>query len=151
MADFVRTELADIIQRDMRDPRVSMLCVTDARVSRDLAFADIYVSSLAVADEAGRRELVDVLTRAGGFLRSAIAKRQRWRTTPRLRFHYDDSLAEGARLDALIDRAMQADNATAERSPGESALRILQEEHFQEVNDDADQQVSAREDVAGTG
>lgn len=119
VADFVRTELADIIQRDMRDPRASMLSVTDARVSRDLAFADIYVSSLAVKDEADARELVDVLTRAGGFLRSAIAKRQRWRTTPRLRFHYDDSLAEGTRLDALIDHAIQSD-ATAKRSPPEA-------------------------------
>ena len=140
MADFVRTQLADIIQRDMRDPRVSMLSVTDARVSRDMAFADIYVSSLAVADEAGRRELVEVLTRAGGFLRSAIAKRQRWRTTPRLRFHYDDSLAEGARLDALIEHAVQADDATAKRSPeGDAtatAARILLEES---------------DDVAGTG
>lgn len=136
MADFVRTELADIIQRDMRDPRVSMVSVTDARVSRDLAFADIYVSSLAVKGGADARELVDVLTRAGGFLRSAVAKRQRWRTTPRLRFHYDDSLVEGARLDALIDQAIQADDdATAARGRcrpqavgRESAARILPEE-----------------------
>ena len=129
VADFVRAELADIIQRDMRDPRVSMISVTDARVSRDLAFADVYVSSLAVEDEAGARELVDVLTRAGGFLRSAVAKRQRWRTTPRLRFHYDDSLAEGARMDALIEHAIRADDdATAARSPQESAARILPQE-----------------------
>ena len=170
VADFVRTELADIIQRDMRDPRVAMLSVTDARVSRDLAFADIYVSSLAVADEAGRRQLVEVLGRAGGFLRSAIAKRQRWRTTPRLRFHYDDSLAEGARLDALIDQAIEADDdATAKRSPRESAARILQEEQADDatakrspresaarilLEDDAataGQQAGARDDVVGTG
>ena len=88
-----------------------MLSVTDARVSRDLAFADIYVSSLAASNDAERGEILAVLDGAAGFLRSAIAKRQRWRTTPRLRFHYDDSVVEGARLEALIDQAIDADRA----------------------------------------
>ncbi len=111
VADFIRSELSAVILREMRDPRVSMLSVTDARVSRDLAFADIYVSSLAASNDAERGELLAVLDGAAGFLRSAIAKRQRWRTTPRLRFHYDDSVVEGARLEALIDRAIDADLA----------------------------------------
>jgi len=109
VADFIRTELASVVQGEMRDPRVSMLTINDVRVSRDLAFADVYVSSLAVDDEPGRHDLVAVLTRAAGFLRSAIAKRQSWRTTPRLRFRYDDSVERGARMDALIGDAIAAD------------------------------------------
>ena len=86
-----------------------MLSVTDAEVSRDFAVADVYVSSVAATDESAQQELVAVLTRAAGFLRSAVAKRQGWRKTPRLRFHYDDLPERGARIGALIDQAMRAD------------------------------------------
>ncbi len=115
IADYIRAELASVVLREMRDPRVSMLSVTDAHVSRDFAVADVYVSSVAAVDEAAQRELVAVLTKAAGFLRSAIAKRQGWRKTPKLRFHYDHLPERGARLGSLIDRAIRADEAN-ERS-----------------------------------
>ena len=114
VADFIRSELADIVLKKMRDPRVSMLSVTDARVSRDLSFADVYVSSLVAQDAAARQNLVDVLNQASGFLRSAIAGRHAMRTTPKLRFHYDDLLREGPRVEALIDQALRRDG----RHPG---------------------------------
>ena len=111
IADYIRAEVADVVQREMRDPRVSMLTVTDTHVSRDLAVADVYVASVVTTDERAQRELVGVLTKAAGFLRSAIAKRQGWRKTPRLRFHYDDLPERGARIGALIDKAVRADQA----------------------------------------
>lgn len=112
VADFIRAELADIVQNQMRDPRVSLLSVTDARVSRDLGVADIYVTSLAARDDDERAALVGVLNGAAGFLRSAVAKRHAMRTTPRLRFHYDELIEGGPRLESLIDRAVQADGET---------------------------------------
>ena len=112
IADYIRAEVASVVQREMRDPRVSMLTVTDTHVSRDLAVVDVYVSSVVTTDERAQRELVGVLTKAAGFLRSAIAKRQGWRKTPRLRFHYDDLPERGARIGALIDKAVRADQAT---------------------------------------
>lgn len=122
VADFIRSELADIVQNQMRDPRVSLLSITDARVSRDLGVADIYVSSLNARDERERAELVAVLNGAAGFLRSAVAGRHAMRTTPRLRFHYDQLIEGGPRLEALIDRAVEADGErTADadlKSPG---------------------------------
>ena len=111
IADYIRAEVASVVQKDMRDPRVSMLSVTDTHVSRDLSVADVYVSSVLTTDEAAQRELVAVLSKAAGFLRSAIAKRQGWRKTPRLRFHYDDLPERGARIGALIDQAVRADQA----------------------------------------
>ena len=47
VADFIRDELADIIQRGMRDPRVGMVSVNEVKVSKDLSYAEVYVSSLA--------------------------------------------------------------------------------------------------------
>lgn len=118
VADFIRSELADIVQNQMRDPRVSLLSITDARVSRDLGVADIYVSSLNARDERERAELVAVLNGAAGFLRSAVAGRHTMRTTPRLRFHYDQLIEGGPRLEALIDRAVEADGErTADADP----------------------------------
>ena len=114
IADFIRAELASVVLREMRDPRVSMLTVTDATVSRDFAVADVFVSSVMAQDETARRELVAVLGNAAGFLRSAIAKRHGWRKTPRLRFHYDELPERGARLEALIDQAVRTDRDRAE-------------------------------------
>lgn len=114
IADYIRAELATVVQREMRDPRVSLLSITDTQVSRDFAVADVYVSSVAATDEAAQRELVSVLAKAAGFLRSAVAKRQGWRKTPKLRFHYDDLPERGARIGALIDQAVRADKGNAQ-------------------------------------
>ena len=120
VADFIREELAEIVRNRMRDPRVRLLSITDARVSRDLGFADIYVSSIEATDEAARNELVDTLNRAAGFLRSEVARRHSMRTTPRLRFHYDRAMVEGPRMEALIDRARRSDRAQASAASGRS-------------------------------
>ena len=111
VADFIRTELVDIVRTKMRDPRITGLAVNDTRVSRDLSYADIYVSSLDAADGDAKRELVEVLNHAAGFLRSTIAGRHSLRTTPKLRFHYDDLVERGPRLEALIDQALRSDAA----------------------------------------
>ena len=115
VADFIRDELARIIQLEMRDPRVgSFVSVNDAKVSRDLSFADIYVSSLQADDEGARTELIKVLNGASGYFRSTLAKRHKMRTTPKLRFHYDHLVEQGPRLEKLIDTAMRSQAANDE-------------------------------------
>lgn len=123
VADFIRAELADIVQNQMRDPRVSLLSVTDARVSRDLGVADIYVSSLSVSGDDERAALLAVLNGAAGFLRTAVASRHSMRTTPRLRFHYDELIEGGPRLEALIDQAVDADAGPGREQDAEPADR----------------------------
>ena len=115
VADFIRDELARIIQLEMRDPRVgSFVSVNDAKVSRDLSFADIYVSSLQADDEGARTELIKVLNGASGYFRSTLTKRHKMRTTPKLRFHYDHLVEQGPRLEKLIDTAMRSQAANDE-------------------------------------
>lgn len=109
VADYLREELAGIIRDEMRDPRVSMVTVSDVRVSRDLSVADVYVSSLQAETDADKAALVAALDGAAGFLRSAVAKQASMRTTPRLRFHYDVLIEDGLRMDRLIDEAVQSD------------------------------------------
>jgi len=113
LADFIRDELARALVSDVRDPRIGMTSVTDVRVNRDLSRADVYVSSLSARSESERDALVMALDHAAGFLRSKVAQRGNLRTTPRFRFHYDDLVETGSRLEALIDRAVEGGEGEA--------------------------------------
>jgi ribosome-binding factor A len=117
VADFIRDEIAQIIQREMRDPRVGMVSVNEVRVSRDLSYADVYVSSIEADTEAAKQALVEVLNHAAGYFRSELAKRHKMRTTPKPRFHYDELMERGLRLEALIEKAVHDDSARAADRP----------------------------------
>lgn len=105
----MREELSRILLRGAGDPRFELMSITDVRISRDLSVADVYVSSLSAAAGAERDDLVDTLRNATGFIRSQVAQRNGLRKTPSLRFHYDDLLESGSRLEALIDEAVARD------------------------------------------
>lgn len=109
VADQIQKELAQLIQFEMKDPRLGMVTVSAVEVSRDLAFADVYVSFLGVEDQEKIDLSLGILNQAAGFLRSNLAKAIRLRFTPRLRFHFDNSLSRGAYLSSLIDQARAKD------------------------------------------
>ena len=111
VGDFVRDEIASIIQKQMRDPRVGMVMVNEVSVSRDLSWADVYVTSMETQTDEERAELIGILNRASGYFRTELAKRHKMRTTPKPRFHYDEAIERGPRLEALIDSALQADGS----------------------------------------
>lgn len=105
-------ELAMLVQRELNDPRLGMLTINAVKVSRDLSYADVYVSVLNFdpeSEEAIREEAVSVLDQAKGFLRSELSKRIKLRVMPQLRFHYDTVLSEANRVDALIREARSKD------------------------------------------
>lgn len=110
VADFIRDELASIIQRQMRDPRVGMVSVNEVKVSKDLSYAEVYVSSHETKTDDERAELVGVLNKAAGYFRSELAKRHSMRTTPKPRFHYDLVIERGPALESLIEKAVEADD-----------------------------------------
>ena len=119
VADFIQRELAVVLQMEMKDPRVGMVSITDVRVSSDLGYADIYVSSFQARTTEERDDLLAALTGAAGWLRSLIARRSSMRTVPRLRFHWDELIERGHALDQLIDRALAEDRAHVDADPGE--------------------------------
>ena len=95
VADQLQKELAVLIQREVKDPRLGMVTVSGATVSRDLGYADIYVTLLGEQDPERIKENLQVLKRAAGFLRSQIAQRIKLRHVPELRFHFDESVVRG--------------------------------------------------------
>lgn len=109
VADYLRQELARLLQTGMRDPRIGMVSVNEVEVSRDLAHAKVFVTFMERDSEQEARDLLEVLNGAAGFLRSEVSRDARMRTVPRLHFVYDASVTRGRRLSDLIDRAVAED------------------------------------------
>lgn len=101
--EAIHRGIADMLRREVGDPRLALLTVSRVKVSRDLAHAKIYLSSLT--DGAAGDAAFAALRHAAGFLRSGLARRLKMRTVPELSFVRDTSLADGNRLVALIDEA----------------------------------------------
>ena len=114
VGDLIQRELASLIQREVKDPRIGMVTINEANVSRDLAFADIYFTVLPAEDVTSVEE---TLNQAAGFLRSQLAKALNTRTTPKLRFHYDATIENGARLSRAIDAAIASDTSDSPQEP----------------------------------
>lgn len=109
VADHLQRELAGVIQREMRDPRVGMVSITGVDVSRDLAHARVYYTKIGADSSDEATESTEVLNRAAGFLRSQLSRSSSMRSVPQLRFFYDASVGRGRDLEALIQRAADAD------------------------------------------
>jgi ribosome-binding factor A len=101
VAEQIQRELADLLQFEVKDPRVSMVTITEVEVTGDLAHAKIYYS---VAENTP--ELVTGLQKTSGFLRSQLSKRMLMRTVPQLHFVHDASIERGMHLSRLIDDAV---------------------------------------------
>ncbi|MGH8502269.1 MAG: 30S ribosome-binding factor RbfA [Gammaproteobacteria bacterium] len=104
VGEQIHRELAQLVRVAVKDPEVGMVTILDAAVSRDFAYAKVYFTVLG--DEAAIRASEAGLNRAAGFLRRELGRRMRMRAVPQLRFVYDDTERKGARIDALIDRAL---------------------------------------------
>lgn len=101
LARRIGIEFAELLQREVDDPRLVMVTATDVVVDRELAYATIYVTSVTNKEE--KDEILRALEGAKGFLRSQLASRIQLRSFPQLRFRWDPSPDRGARIDELLD------------------------------------------------
>jgi ribosome-binding factor A len=111
VADFLRKELSQVMQQQLRDPRVGLASITDVDVSRDLSHAKVHVTVLGSDSADDAKEIIQVLNKASGFFRSQVAKSHSMRITPTIRFYFDESIHRGQHLSSLIDDALAADRA----------------------------------------
>lgn len=105
IADQLQRELAQLIQFQVKDPRLSMVTVSYVKVSRDLGFADVYITVFPLHGKTEEQALADslaVLKHAAGFLRTELSHCIKLRTVPQLRFHFDEAIERGRQLDRLI-------------------------------------------------
>ncbi len=104
IASQMQRELAQLIQFEVKDPRVGLVTVSGVDVSRDFSYAKVYVT--VMGDAADIDEMVKALNNAAGFLRRELRKSLTMRSVPQLQFLYDASVEHGANLSALIDAAI---------------------------------------------
>ncbi|KAA0691336.1 30S ribosome-binding factor RbfA [Halopseudomonas laoshanensis] len=111
VADQMQRELAILVQRDIRDPRVGMITVTAVEVSRDLAHAKVYITLMDKDSEEDIAQNLSILKGVAGFLRMQLGKVMKLRSVPQLHFHYDESVRRGVHLSSLIERAVAEDRS----------------------------------------
>jgi ribosome-binding factor A len=87
IADRIRQEISEMLVREISDPRLGLIYVTDVKVDKELSYADVFVSALEGHER--RKEVLTGLESASGFMRRTLAGRVDLRVFPRLRFHWD--------------------------------------------------------------
>jgi ribosome-binding factor A len=105
VAETLRVRLAEALGRELADPRLASLVITNVTVSEDLSVARVYVRLLAGDEEhAQRRSTLRTLQRATGRLRRLVAPRLRLRRAPELRFEYDTGHDAARRVEELLQQ-----------------------------------------------
>jgi ribosome-binding factor A len=101
VSERIHHEISDLLQNEIRDPRLAYVTVTGVEISPDLQLATVFVTALG--DHEARAAAVTALEGAAGYIRRELAQRLQMRVTPAVRFVLDESWERGARLDALLD------------------------------------------------
>ncbi|MBB6055465.1 30S ribosome-binding factor RbfA [Tolumonas osonensis] len=116
VAQQIQREIAVILQREVKDPRVGMVTVSDVELTRDLQHAKIYVTFF-LNEEDNIEAGVKVLNDASGYIRILLGKAMKLRVVPEIRFVYDKTLVEGMRISNLVTNTVRED----QRRRGESS------------------------------
>src|SRR4051812_35731545 len=100
--DQIRDELADLLSREARDPRLfgAVISITGVETAQDLSTARVFVSILG--DEKEADQTFKQVQKAAGFFRRELASRLNLKRTPELEFRLDRSIAAGARIEQLL-------------------------------------------------
>ena len=120
----LQKELAVILQREVRDSRIGMVTISDVEVSRDLAYAKVFVTFFCIGEQTPETCLA-ALKEHEVPVRMMLGKRIRHRLTPEVRFTYDNTLVEGMRMSNLVsdvvntDKRKMAESGRTESDEGE--------------------------------
>ena len=113
VAEQIRITTAEILQRDVKDPRLGMVTCTRVDLSNDLRHARLYVGVLG--DDAERERALTALEQATGYVRRLLSERLSLRVSPEVVFVFDPSIEYGIRLETLIEE-------TKRRSPPDETV-----------------------------
>ncbi|MCJ8311919.1 MAG: 30S ribosome-binding factor RbfA [Saccharospirillaceae bacterium] len=115
VADQIQKDVANIIQREVKDPRIGMVTINQVTISKDLSYAELYFTCMPFGSQADvdeptyRKECVKVLNNASSFLRTQLGKGLKLRIVPELRFHYDAVIERATHVSSLISQAVNED------------------------------------------
>ena len=107
IADRIREELSEMLIREISDPRLQQIYITDVKIDKELAYADVYVS--AVEGVSRSKDVLAGLESASGFIRRTLASRVELRAFPRLRFHWDVTPENADRIEKKLAELREKD------------------------------------------
>ncbi|MGH7785647.1 MAG: 30S ribosome-binding factor RbfA [Candidatus Binatia bacterium] len=100
VGEAVQELVAGLLLREIKDPRIGLVTITEVKVTPDLRHARVYFSCLN--DASGHTETLKGLTSAAGFIRSQIARRLNLRVAPQITFEFDPTVERADRLSRLL-------------------------------------------------
>jgi ribosome-binding factor A len=100
--EALKVEISEIVQREMKDPRIGFVTITGVEITADLRSARVFISVMAEAAE--KQKNLKALNSAAGYVRSELGKRLRMRTIPELEFKLDTSIEEGIHMFELLQK-----------------------------------------------
>lgn len=121
LRELFKQETSAILQRQMKDPRIGFVSVTDVELSGDLRLAKIFVSVLGDAEAKVRT--MEGLESAQGFIRTELARRIRLRHIPQVLFRLDESIERGARVERLLREVSEGKGVKTPHEPGRTDRR----------------------------
>jgi ribosome-binding factor A len=110
ISDQIKSEVADILLRKIKDPRIGFVTVTAVEMTDDLRYAKIFVSILEDAPQ--QKKTLKGLSSASGFFRSELGKRLRLKFLPQLSFHLDESIQKAAHVLQLLEEIKKTDDGS---------------------------------------
>ncbi|MBP1155962.1 MULTISPECIES: 30S ribosome-binding factor RbfA [unclassified Paenibacillus] len=105
VGEQIKKELSQIIQSELKDPRIGFITVTGVDVTNEFSHAKVYLSVLGSDEQ--KQETLKALTRSTGFIRSELGKRIRMRKIPELLFKFDESIDYGSKIQGLLQKINQ--------------------------------------------
>ncbi len=117
-AEQIQIILSELFLKEVSDPRLAGVTITEVLIDRELQHANIYVNALG--DDGRQKEVMDGLQRASGFLRSQVAQRLDLRAAPTVTFHWDPRLRYIDEVNALLD-GLEIPPPTDDEGAAESA------------------------------
>lgn len=102
VGEQIKKELGQMLQTELKDPRIGFVTVTGVEVTNDLSLAKVYLSVLGSDQE--KEDTLKAIAGASGFIRSEIGRRIRLRHTPELVFKFDESIEYGSRIEQLLQQ-----------------------------------------------
>jgi ribosome-binding factor A len=127
VGEALREVLSELIQRNVKDPRIGFVTITAVRVTADLSKADVYYT---VLDPEQREDTQAGLDSASPYLRTEAGRQVRLKTLPALRFHLDDAPDHGARIDELLREVRPPE---PDIDPDEELLLLLDDDDDEEA------------------
>jgi ribosome-binding factor A len=101
VGELIQAELADLLLKDLKDPRLQLATVSYVKVSPDLRNARVYISRVGKIEE--QETALEGFQRAGGFIRGQLGKRLKLRYVPKLEFEIDTGIAYGVRISSILN------------------------------------------------